>query len=169
MLLLSLGAGGGRLHVSTSGGVNPSSHAGALGVVGVAPGAVVYAKARARGVSLLIGVRAVAHRGRADVTYVRHVDSGGSGVAVYVLHGVTAQQRSRFARPYAYALPRPSRLCARYGSTVANLLAEAVLDARATGEVPSYEEPIVGGEPIVPTDAYSVLASIERELAEGAP
>jgi hypothetical protein len=158
------GAGGGHARVADSARVVVERSGAAVGAVSAPPGAVVYAKARARGVSLLIGERAPGGRGASTITYVRHTGVGANGVAVCVLAGLVTPQRSRLQQLWAYAQPKASSTCAQLGVGAASALAGAAIDAHATGAVPPYDEPVTA-LPTVPLDAFQAMASIDKELA----
>jgi len=145
-----------------------TTRGGAVGVVSVEPGSVAYAKARARGVSLLFGVR-----GRAGAPstarFVRHVGGGGGGtrstrVAVYVLRDIPLPASSSLARRYAYARPNACDACVRYGLPMASALVSAAIDTHATRRASLIEAPDTDDDPVLPNDAYQVLEHIAREL-----
>ena len=164
--VLRMEAAGSRADFVDVNRVSVHSGADAVAVVCAEPGAVVYVKARARGVSLLIGECSTAGE-PAAVRYVRHVGGGNGalGVAVYTLTDITLPILSPLAQRYAYSLPNASAAITRYGLPTASALVRAAAAAHATNVVPLIEAPMLA-EPVLPDDAYQVLAFIARDLGE---
>jgi len=159
-------APGGGVRVSLRSSTDDSGGAratldGALRL-GVARGAVVWARADAHGTSLLVGGRGAAPHARASVTYVAHERSAHVD-RLRVLTSVEPPWRSRAVRPFAYALPRngvhllPARVRAydadARGSTCQRARARALALARIARE-----------RARVPASAWQVAAFIAREI-----
>jgi len=165
--VLAAAAAGGFAHVLDTGGVSISAgEIDAFAVVTVTPDTVVYAKARARGVSLLLGVRDAGAASGARVTYVRHVAGGAvPSAALFLLHGLVPPVHSARAGRYSYMLPHASTECAQYGVATASAVVASAQRAHTTG-VFGVEEPLTG-ELALPHDAQQVLSFIARDLQEG--
>lgn len=133
-------------------------------LVATAAGAIVFAKAHARGVSLLIGWRA--RNSAASISYIRHFVHARDGrVDLRFVLNHTQPTRSRASRPYAYALPLPHAgdAHARYGARVFSALGRATFTAHAASSPPRETEPRTG-RTALPADALQAAAFIASVL-----
>ena len=122
--VLSIGADSvGRVHI-----LRPGEDCTALegessrSVLAVNPGALVWARVRTQGVSMLVGERGSAPHARVRVRYATHTEDGAGAATLCLLRDYEPPRRSRLIAPYAYAVPRNS---------VAHMLADASFEEGA--------------------------------------
>ena len=122
--VLSIGADSvGRVHI-----LRPDEDCNALdgessrSVLAVNPGALVWARVRTQGVSMLVGERGSAPHARVRVRYATHTENGAGAATLCLLRDYEPPRRSRLLAPYAYAVPRKS---------VADMLADATFEEGA--------------------------------------
>ena len=163
--MLDLRADDGGGHALVSALLDAPARAGAVRVTTPA-GAVVYAKARARGVSLLIGAPAPPGAA-ATITYVCHCGghTGDAHVSASIVLQDVPAPLSAATQRYARGVPSACAATAHHGVRVANALALAAAmahSARSPTDAADIEP--VDGVPVLPPDAYQVLAFIARDL-----
>lgn len=165
--LLTVDAAGGHAHV-VAGAVRvavsaPDGAAATLAAVPVGADAVVYAKVRERGVSLLVGERhAAVGSGAPELTYTRHYATGAS-VSLAHFRAARPQRRRDTSSDIEYSLPARSTELARYGARAACALAGAETASWSTGVAPPDVEPC-GAISTLPRDAMQVAHFIAQAL-----
>jgi hypothetical protein len=133
----------------------------AFASIRIPPHAVLYARVRERGVSLLVGSRATAATGAPTLVYYRHW-SAGNFVMLSRYRAPIPDVPLDPDRSTSYSLPVACMTVARHG-TLATALAEAETASWKSGSAPPDLEP-PGSIDCLPRDAVQIANEVAREL-----